>query len=304
MTPTATIALPLRGQVIVVTGASDGIGRAAVEQLSARGAELVMVGRNLAKTTAAAQAIMSATGERNVAVEIADLSSQHETRELARRLRDRYPKIHVLINNAGAIFADRRLTAEGLERTFALNHLAYFTLTLELLGSLQAAATPGRPARVIVVSSRAHVGGHVDFANLQGERRFRSWRAYGTSKLENLLFTRALARRLDPTRVVVHALHPGVVATRFAVSGNGRWGRAMRWVMNVVSISVADGADTMVWLATAPDAIQSSGRYWVNRRETSPSREARNDAVAEQLWAVSAVLAHLDTDAVVAEAAR
>jgi retinol dehydrogenase-12 len=293
----------MRGKVIVITGASDGIGRVAAHRLSEAGADVVMIGRNHAKTHAAANAIMSATGLRNVTFEIADLSLQREVHDLAGRLRKRLTKIDVLIDNAGAIFAERRTTAEGLERTFALNHLAYFTLTLLLLPLLSAAATSDHPARVIVVSSRAHVGARLDLGDLQSERSFRAWRAYANTKLENLLFMRELARRLDAAHVTVQALHPGVVATQFAATGNGRWGRFMRWLMNIRSISPAEGADTMIWLATNEDAVRTTGRYWMRRMETSPSRAAKDDAAALALWRASAAIADVDADALIAGSA-
>lgn len=299
MTRSPVPAGSLDGKTIIVTGASDGIGRAGVRALAAAGAAVVMVGRNEAKTSAAARAIMAETGSRAVSWEIANLSRQEAVRDLARRLRERLPAIDMLINNAGALHLERTLTPEGLERTFALNHLAYFTLTLLLLDRLAAAATPGRPARVLCVSSRAHREARLRLDNLQGEQHYAGWRAYSNSKLENLLFTRALARRLDPAKIVVHALHPGVVSTRFALN-NGRRGRIMRRIMDVVSLDANAGADTMVWLCADDAALASSGDYWVKRGRIEPSPAALDLELGEGVWSASASLAGLDTDALVA----
>lgn len=292
------------GRVVVVTGASDGIGKVAALRFAQAGATVVMVGRNEAKTAAAAKSIMSAVNGRNVSWEIADLSRQHDVRELAERLCARFEKIHVLVNNAGAIFADRKVTSEGLERTFALNHLACFTLSLLLLDRLYKAAQPGEPARIVLVSSRAHTRASLQLDDLQSERSFRAWRAYDNAKLEVLLFMRVLAQRIDASRVVVQAVHPGVVATRFAATGNGRWGRAMRWILNRQSVTPEEGADTMIWLATSPDAALTTGKYWIKRTERAPSKAAQNDANALSVWQQSAALAGIKADALVESAGQ
>lgn len=286
-------------RTVVITGASDGIGRAAASAWAAAGASVVMIGRNEAKTSAAARAIMGATGSRRVTWDVADLTRQDAVRDLATRLRARLPRIDVLANNAGALFIERKLTAEGLERTFALNHLAYFTLTLLLLDRLFApSALHGDVARVLCVASRAHRDAQLSVDDLQNERQYRGWKAYANSKLANVLFTRALAARVDATRVVVHALHPGVVSTRFAVN-NGRRGRVLRRIMDVVSVSPEEGADTLVWLANSEQAIESTGDYWVKRKRIDPSARALDNALADQLWYRSAELAGLDADAMV-----
>lgn len=285
----------------MVTGASDGIGLAATRAYTERGASVVMVGRNEAKTAAAATRIMSETGRRTVTWEIADLSRLDAVRELAGRLRLSLPHIDVLANNAGAVFLDQQDTAEGFERTFALNHLQYFLLTLLLIDPLLAAARPGAPARVLNVSSRAHQDASLEAADLETQRRFAGWRAYANSKLCNILFTRALARRLDASRVVTHVLHPGVVSTRFAVNNGGR-GRLMRRVMDLISIDPARGADTLVWLAETREALEGSGDYWVTRRRTKPSRAARDESLAETLWSTSARLTGIDADEILRDA--
>ena len=289
---------PLTGRVVVVTGASDGVGKAAVRGFVQQGAQVVMVGRNEAKTAAAARAIMSDCGSRAVSWEIADLSDPDAVGELAERLLVSHPRVHLLVNNAGAMFLERELTRAGFERTFALNHLSYVQLGVRLLPALFAAAVPGDPSRLINVASRAHENAKPDLDDLQGARAYGGWRAYANSKLFNLWFTRALAARVDAARLSVQAVHPGVVSTRFATN-NGRLGRVLRRVMDLNSVTPEQGADTVLWLATAPEALANPGGYWVRRRLTTPSRLARDSAMSEQLWARTGALLHLDLDAMV-----
>jgi len=282
----------LVGRNVVVTGASDGIGKATVRALVDAGAQVMMIGRNEAKTAAAASRIMSESGRRSVMWEIADLSRQDAVRDLARRLRSRMPFVDVLVNNAGALFLDRAVTAEGMERTFALNHLNYFSFTLLLLNQISA-TTQHAPARIISVSSSAHRSARLDLNDLQLTHGYSGYRAYANSKLCNILFTRALARRMDPSRVVAHVMHPGIVATRIAAN-NGTRGRLLRRIMDWVSITPEQGADTIVWLATSDEALASSGEYWEKRTRRVPSAAARDDATSERLWHASAALAHID----------
>lgn len=291
----------LVGKTVVVTGASDGIGKAAVRAFVDAGASVMMIGRNEAKTAAAASRIMSETGRRVITWEIADLARQDAVRDLAHRLRARVPTIDILVNNAGALFLERAVTADGLERTFALNHLNYFTLTLLLLNQLAAAAKPDAPARIINVSSRAHRAARLNLDDPQLVHGYGGWRAYSNSKLCNILFTAALARRMNPLQLVAHSMHPGVVSTRFA-SNNGARGRLLRRVMDWVSVTPEQGADTIVWLASAREALNGSGYYWEKRARQTPSPTARDAQVAERLWNMSASLAHIDADRLVAEA--
>lgn len=296
---------PLEGKTVVVTGASDGIGKAAVRAYVAAGASVVMVGRNEAKTAAAARSVMSdlgsASGHLPITWEIADLSRLDGVNELADRLLARLPRIDVLANNAGAIFLDREVTPDGFERTFALNHLSYVTLTLRLLPALIAASRPGAPARVLSVSSRAHENARPLLDDLQLAHSYGGWTQYANSKLYNIWFTRALSRRLDPSRAVAHTLHPGVVSTRFATN-NGAMGRLLRRLMDVVSVTPAQGADTLVWLSYASDALTGSGDYWVKRRRVTPSKDARDDARADVLWDTTCRLIGLNADRLIRDA--
>ena len=288
------------GKTVVVTGASDGIGRAASRAYLMGGATVVMVGRNEAKTVAAANRLMSETGERRVQWEIADLSVLDEVQELAHRLLARHPRIDVLANNAGAMFLDRMDTRDGIERTVALNHLGYFALTLQLLPALATAGSDG-PARVVCVSSRAQENARVAMDDLQLVHGYGGWRAYCNSKVYNLWFARALAARVDPSRLLVQAMHPGVVHTRFATNNGGK-GRLLRRLMDVVSITPEAGADTLVWLSHAAEALAHPGGYWVKRRLRTPSRLARDEQRAEQLWHESVRLTGLDADSLIATA--
>lgn len=255
----------------------------------------MMVGRNEAKTAAAARAIMSATGHHAVHWEIADLARQDAVRELAARLLVRFPVIDLLINNAGALFLTREETPEGVERTIALNHLAYVTLTLALLPSLLAAAQPGVPARVVCVSSRAHQNARVRLDDLQMRHRYGGWRAYCNSKLFNIWFVRALARRVPVDRLQLFSMHPGVVRTRFALN-NGGMGHLLRRLMDLFSVTPEQGADTILWLATAEEPLRHPGTYWTRRQRRGASRQALDERLAEQLWTETLRLTGFDAE--------
>jgi NAD(P)-dependent dehydrogenase (short-subunit alcohol dehydrogenase family) len=285
----------IAGKTVVITGASDGIGRVASLTLTAAGAHVVMVGRNAAKTVAAAQRIMSATGSRTVTAEIADLSRRDAVLELADGVLRKHEQIAVLINNAGALFLDRQITPDGFERTFALNHLAYFALSVQLLPALARAGT----ARIINVSSRAHRRARLDVDDVVAPASYRSWRAYANSKLANILFTKVMAHQLDPARISVHAVHPGLVSTRFAAN-NGMRGRLIRRIMDLRAISPEQGADSLVWLATANAGDLGSGEYFVRRQRVTPSRAARNTALADALWTVSERCTQLNAHTMIA----
>ncbi len=281
----------LRDRTVIVTGASDGIGRALAERCARAQAHVVMVGRNEAKTRHAASVIMNRTGSRRVRIEIADLLFLDEQHALGERLREKHPSVYALINNAGALFLDREETRDGLERTFALNHLAYATLALRLLPSLLAQQN-NEPARLVNIASRAHVGARLDIDDLQNTNGYSGWRAYGQSKLANILFTRALSARVDTRRITVHAVHPGLVASRFAAN-NGVFGRLQRQLMNVFSVSSMAGSDTAAWLLASREGATTSGGYWVKRARTTPSSAAQNDRTATALWDATITLASL-----------
>lgn len=279
-------AKPMSGKVCIVTGASSGIGRETARGLAQRGALVVMVGRNSEKTRAAADEIRRQTGNRDVDVLVADLSSQQDVRALARAFLERYPRLDVLVNNAGGLFLKKELSADGIEMTFALNHLAYFLLTNLLLDALEA----GAPSRIVNVSSAAHVGARLDFANLQVS----GWEGYKRSKLANLLFTYELARRLERSAITVNALHPGLVASSFGAN-NGPLYRLFKPLINCVSISNERGAQTSIYLASSPDVEGVTGRYFVRKREERSFRTSYDTQAAARLWSVSAEMTGLAT---------
>lgn len=272
----------LQGKICLLTGATLGIGRATALGLARQGATLVIVGRDATRTRDTADWLRRETGNASIDSLVADLSSQAEVRRLAAAAKERYSRLDVLLNNAGAIFTERRLSVDGFEYTWALNHLAYFTLTLELLDLLKASA----PARIVNVASDAHRGGHLDFDDLQAEKGFRSMQVYCQSKLANVAFTYALARRLEGTKVTVNALHPGVVASGFGKND----GALLKWGFTLLRpflISPEKGAKTSIYLASSPEVEGISGRYFAKCRERRASAESYDEAVQERLWQVS-----------------
>ena len=280
---------PMHGKICLVTGATSGIGKATAQALAQMGATVVMVGRNATKTTQLVEEIRAASGNPNVDSLLADLSSQQDIRRLAAEFRNQYSHLHVLLNNAGATFTTRQLSVNGIEMTFALNHLAYFLLTNLLLDILKASA----PARIINVSSDAHSGGKIDFDNLQGERSYSGFGPYGNSKLANILFTTELARRLQGTGVTVNALHPGLTSTGFGKNNPGLLMKIMGAVIPLIARSPEKGAETSIYLASSPEVQSITGKYFVNRKVTQPAPQAADQAVARKLWDASAEMAHL-----------
>jgi NAD(P)-dependent dehydrogenase (short-subunit alcohol dehydrogenase family) len=272
----------MNNQTILITGASTGIGLQSALGLAKLGAEVVMVGRDEARTVQAVELVKSQTGNQAISYLLADLSSLKEVRKLAGEFKDKYGKLDVLLNNAGAIFLSRKISVDGYEMTLALNHLNYYLLTSLLLDVLKA----GPAGRVVNVSSRAHYRGHVNFDDLQSQHGYNGMRAYGMSKLMNVLFTYELARRLQGTQVTANCLHPGFVASNFA--GNNGW--FVRFAMRFMSgrISVEDGAKCSIYLASSPDVQGVSGKYFnYDLKETRSSDESYDEAEAKRLWDVS-----------------
>jgi retinol dehydrogenase 12 len=282
------LANTMKGKVCLVTGATSGIGKVTAQALAARGATVVAVGRNPAKSAATVAQIRQQTGNARVEFMLADLSSLQQVRQLASEFKKHYDRLHVLVNNAGAIYLSHRKSVDGIELTFALNHLNYFLLTQLLLDTLKASA----PSRIVNVSSHMHHSASMNFDDWQGQRRYSGMSAYGQSKLANLLFTYELARRLEGSGVTVNALHPGMVATNFAAN-NGVLGRLARPFLNLVSISQEAGADTVIYLATSPEVEGVTGQYFVNRRPRHSSKESYDEATARRLWQLSEELAGL-----------
>jgi NAD(P)-dependent dehydrogenase (short-subunit alcohol dehydrogenase family) len=276
----------MQGKTVVATGATSGIGEVAILALARAGARIVLIARDAARAEATMVKLEKAAGDRGHRVHLADLSSIAETREVGARIAASEPRLDVLVNNAGAMFGSRRVTAEGLERTFALNHMGYFVLTIALSGRLAASA----PARIVSTASAAHNGASLDFDDLQCARGYGGYKAYGRSKLANILFTRELARRLAGTGVTANCFHPGFVATRFGDESGGVTALATG-IAKRFALTPEQGADTLVYLASSPEVAGDSGEYFIKRAIAQPSRQARDDAAAKRLWEISETLA-------------
>ncbi len=273
----------MAGKTCLVTGATAGIGRVTARELARRGASVIVVGRSPERSEATVEEIRRETGNPAVEHLVADLSSQADVRRLVGEFKARHDRLDVLVNNAGAMFAPRRENADGIEMTWALNHLGYFLLTGLLLDTLRASA----PSRVVSVASDAHrmVPG-IDFDDVQGKKSYRAFRIYGQSKLANILFTRELARRLEGSGVTANCLHPGFVATSFT-AGEGWIYWAMRQLARVAAITPDEGAKTTIYLATSPEVEGVSGGYFAKCRPAKGTPASRDEAAARRLWELS-----------------
>lgn len=271
----------LYGKTALVTGGTDGIGLVTAKALARMGAQVTIVGRNPEKTAGVANAIRKAGGK-GVETIVADLAVMDGVRRAADVFLTRHDRLHILVNNAGAMFVNREVNADGYEKTFALNHLAYFLLTNLLLDALKAAA----PARIVNVSSMAHQGARLDFDNLQNERGYFSFGAYGQSKLANIYFTNELARRIEGSGVTANCLHPGFVATNFGKS-NGGISKIIFGLLHVAALTPERGAQTSIHLAASPDVEGVSGKYYDNNRAVSSSAVSYDEQAAARLWKIS-----------------
>ncbi len=279
----------LHGKTCMVTGASSGLGLATATALAHMGARTVLVCRDRGRGEAALSQIVQTTRNRDVEVMLADLSSQDAIRKLAGEFLAMERPLHALVNNAGAINMRRSLTVDGIETTFAVNHLAYFLLTLLLLDRLKASA----PARIVNVTSEGHRTTGIRFDDLGGERDYAPFRAYCQSKLANVLFTHELARRLQGTGVTVNSVHPGAVATRLA-QNNAAWLRILFKLAGLFFRSPERGAATSVYLASSPTVTDVTGRYFADSREKRSSPASYDEATARRLWEISARMTRLD----------
>jgi NAD(P)-dependent dehydrogenase (short-subunit alcohol dehydrogenase family) len=272
-------------KVVVVTGGTSGVGQVAAVELARQGARIILVARDHARAEATLAELWRVSPGLSHRAVYADLSSIAQTRRAAAEIAAVEPRIDVLVNNAGALFNRRRVTPEGLEMTFAVNHMAYFVLTEGLRDTLARSAA----ARIVNTASAAHLGAQLDFDDLQSERAYAGFRAYGRSKLCNILFTREAARRLGDG-VTANCLHPGFVATRFGDRSGGLI-QALMPIAKLGAISPRRGAETIIYLAVSPDVAGVSGLYFHRNRPETPSAEARDDAAAATLWARSEALA-------------
>jgi NAD(P)-dependent dehydrogenase (short-subunit alcohol dehydrogenase family) len=278
----------MQGKTVVITGGTSGIGEIATQRLAQMGARIVLIARSKARGRVALARLNERSRDLAHTVHYADLTRISEMKRVAAEIASQEPRIDVLINNAGAIFASRRLTEEGLECTFALNHMAYFVVTDGLRETLLASA----PARIINTASAAHKGARLDFDDLQLAKGFGPMKAYGRSKLCNILFTRELARQLKGTGVTANCLHPGFVATRIGDESDGLISR-FAWLAKLFAMSPEQGAETIVYLASSPAVAETTGKYFYQRNAIAPSPAAQDDKAATVLWERSAALAGL-----------
>ena len=282
----------MQNKICLITGATSGIGQAAALALAQMGATVIVVGRSEERCQRAVARIQHETRNFHVNYLLADLSVQAQVRQLAEKFKARYQRLDVLVNDAGAIFLRRQVSAEGIEMNFALNHLAYFLLTNLLLDTIKASA----PARVINVASNSHRGQHLDFDNLELKRGYNPMRAYGRSKLCNLYFTYELARRLENegTGVTVNAMHPGFVATNMGAN-NGWLVRLFLPLIHRNSLTPEQGASTAVYLASSPDVEGVTGKYFVREREVESDPVSYDESAASRLWEISTNMTRLSS---------
>lgn len=279
------------GKVALVTGGTSGIGKATAVALAAMGAEVVVTGRNPERGEKAVEEIRRDSGGK-VSLMLADLAVQAEVRRLAEEFQERYDRLDVLVNNAGLIQSKRTETPDGIETTLAINHLAPFLLTNLLLDLLKKSA----PSRVVTVSSGAESMGKIDFDDLQSEKRYRGFQVYGMTKLMNIMFTFELAERLRGTGVTANCMHPGAVNTGFGAKDSGLFSLMFR-AFKPFMRSPEQGADTLIYLASSPDAEGMTGKYLSDRKVQTASKEAYDEDLRRRLWEVSEQLTGLEVTA-------
>jgi NAD(P)-dependent dehydrogenase (short-subunit alcohol dehydrogenase family) len=278
----------LQGKTCLITGGTSGIGLEAAVDIAAMGAQVVVTGRNRAKAEVAVADIKRRSGSPNIDLLIGDFESQKSTRALAAHVLEKYPAIHILVNNAGTVFPNRELTEDGIEKTFAVNHLGYFLFTELLINRIIASA----PARIVNVSSAGHLRATMDFDDLGFERGYSIMKAYGRSKLGNVLFTVELSKRLAGKNVTVNSLHPGGVATN--IWSKAPWyARPILAIAQLFMLSPHDGSKTITYLATSPEVEGVTAKYFIDCKPAKTSRLARDEALAARLWDVSARLVKL-----------
>ncbi len=276
----------MNGKVYLVTGATDGIGKVSACVLAELGAKVIIVGRNPEKSEIVLAELRSISGNKNIDLLMADLAVMQEVRDLAEKVISRYDRIDVLLNNSGGYFTKHEITSDGLEMTFALNHMSYFLLTNKLMELLKYSA----PARIINVSSDAHYGVDMDFENLNGEQEYKALKAYQKSKLANVLFTYELLKKV-PGNITVNCLHPGFVATNFGHNNGGFFGPVLKFAQRISAIDPEEGAKTSVFLCSAPEVKGVSGKYFYKCQPKTSSRESRNMDTGKRLWQISSNIA-------------
>jgi len=274
-------------RIVLVTGATGGIGLATAHGIARHGATVVIVGRDLARTRAAVEQIKTESGNPRVDYLVADLSVLSEIRRVAAEFQERYSQLHVLVNNVGAIFINGQVSPEGVEMTLALNHLGPYLLTRSLYNLLKAST----PSRIVNVSSLAHLGARIDTSNLQ----FSGWKGYKRSKLANILFTYELARRSEGTGITVNALSPGLVRSKFGLNNPGPF-RFAKPLIDCFAVSNAKGAETSIYLSCSPDVEGVTGKYFTRCKPRRSSQASYDRTAAAQLWDVTAKMTGLEAD--------
>jgi NAD(P)-dependent dehydrogenase (short-subunit alcohol dehydrogenase family) len=280
--------LVMTGKTCMITGATSGIGKATALELARRGAVVIMVSRNTERCAQAVDFIRQETGNLDVDFMVADLSSQAEIRRLAQGIHDQYSRLDVLVNNVGGMFLRRKESVDGIEMTFALNHLSYFLLTNLLLDLLR----DSKPARIVNVSSNGHYGKLLNFDDLQFKHRYQGLKAYGCSKMANVFFTYELARRLEDSGITVNALHPGFVATNIA-KDNGFYVKLIYPILERRMITPEEGAQTSIYLASSPDVEGMTGKFFVKKKAVKSDLASYDEAAQKRLWKISAELTGL-----------
>ncbi len=274
----------MKGKTCMITGANSGIGKATTLGLAEMNAKVIMVCRNRDWGEAVRSEIIEVTGNQSIDLLIADLSSQKAIRQLVTEFESKYQQLHVLINNAGVLLQNRSVTVDGIETTFAVNHLAPFLLTNLLIDTIKASA----PARIINVSSATHTWSHLNLDDLQNENRYDAWTAYSQSKLALILFTYELAKRLKNTNVTVNCLHPGVIDTNI-----GSFTHVEHPISSKSFNKLRRGAETSIYLATSPD-VDVTGKYFIRKKLAKSSTESYDEVIAQKLWEISEKLTKLD----------
>ncbi len=273
----------MTGKTVLVTGATNGIGFITARELAKMDATVLMVARDEQKGRAKIEEIRQVVPHAKLELMLADLSSMASIRQLATNLTAKYSSLDVLVNNAGAFYSDRRVSKDGLEMTFALNHIGYFLLTKLLLETLKHT----KNARIVSVSSGAHMSGKINFDDLQLEQKFSGWNAYCSSKLMNVLFTKELSRKLEGTGVTANCLHPGFVNTGFAGDAKDLFGRTLNFVKNFAAITPDKGAETMIYLSSSHEVANVTGEYFEKKKVARVNPIAEDSSVAKKLWEVS-----------------
>jgi NAD(P)-dependent dehydrogenase (short-subunit alcohol dehydrogenase family) len=279
----------MKNRICLITGANSGIGKITARELATKGMTILIIARNKEKGEQARQEIIQATGNSAIELYLCDLSVQADIVKVSNEIKAKHNKIDVLINNAGLIIPDYQLSADGIEMTFAINHLGPFLLTNLLLELVK----KGNEPRIITVSSEAHRFSNVDFNNLASPKKYSAWLAYGNSKLANILFTKQLAKIVKKDGITANCLHPGAVATNFGAGYSGIAG-AFFSLFRPFFISPEKGAETTIYLAISPEVKEMSGLYFDKKKPKTPNKEALSDYNAQKLWEVSAALTKLN----------